>query len=58
MIVVIYLILGYWAVGRTIYRNKIVIGSYMTIVTQKFVLGCLFGWALIPIALLSMIFGK
>lgn len=58
MIAVIYLILGYWAVGRTLYRNKVVFGSYITIITQKFVLGCLFGWALIPIALLMMLFGK
>lgn len=58
MLAIIYLILGYWAVGRTLYRDKILFGSYITIITQKFVLGALFGWILIPIAILGLLFGK
>ncbi len=51
----IYMALGYWATGRTIYANKILIGAGNTIFLQKVIMGTLFGWALIPIAIIKMI---
>jgi hypothetical protein len=56
MIAVIYLVLGYWAVGKTIYANKIVIGSMWIFFCRKLAYAMLFGWILIPIALLKLIF--
>ncbi len=50
------MILGYWAVGKTIYANKIRIGTYTNLVTQRIVTGFLFGFILIPIALIKVIF--
>lgn len=58
MLVLIYIILGYWAVGRTIYKNRILIGSMTAIFCQKLALGIFFGWILIPIALIGMLFGR
>lgn len=31
MILVLYLILGYWATGKTIYANRILIGTWQGI---------------------------
>lgn len=58
MLVVIYIILGYWATGRTIYANKVVIYSGSTFICRKLAIGTFFGWFLIPWALLKMIFGR
>lgn len=58
VIFVIYLVLGYWATGKTIYRNKILIGTSNGIFIQKLALALLIGWILIPIAILFTIFGK
>lgn len=56
--VFIYLLLGYWAAGRTVYKNKILIGSFNAIFLRKFAVGFFFGWILIPIAILGLIFGR
>lgn len=32
---ILYIVLGYWSVGQTIYANKIIIGSDGNIVDQK-----------------------
>lgn len=58
MFAIIYLILGYWATGRTIYKNKILIGRGIDILFQRLVAGLLLGWILIPIAILGLIFGR
>ena len=50
---IIYAIAGYWATGRTIYANKILIGTNSAIFFQRFMWGILGGWILIPIALLK-----
>ncbi|MDE7434935.1 MAG: hypothetical protein K2N01_03800 [Lachnospiraceae bacterium] len=57
-IFIIYMVLGYWATGRTIYRNKILIGTGQAIFMQRLIMGVLLGWILIPIALLVAIFGR
>ena len=51
----IYMVLGYWATGRTIYANKILIGAGNNIFLQKVIMGTLLGWALIPVAIIKMI---
>lgn len=50
-----YLAAGYWATGKTIYANKIIIYSNSTsLFIQRVVYGGIFGWALIPWALIKM----
>ena len=53
---IIYLALAYWAAGKTIYKNKIQIGTIQGIFLQRLVLGALLGFILIPIAIIMMIF--
>lgn len=55
LLVFIYLAAGYWATGKTIYANKIIIYSSSTsLFIQRVVYGGLLGWALIPWALIKM----
>ncbi|WP_301204560.1 hypothetical protein [Bacteroides acidifaciens] len=56
MVGLIYLALGYWAAGRTIYRNSIIIGQNP--IFYRIFMGALLGWALIPVAVIGLIFGK
>lgn len=56
MVFLIYLILGYWAVGQTVYANKIVIYSGTAFYCKKIAIAFLIGWILIPIAILKCIF--
>ena len=37
---ILYIVLGYWSVGQTIYANR-------------FILGFMFGWVLIPVAIIK-----
>lgn len=53
--VILYLILGYWAVGKTIYRNKIVVTTMYNWFFTKLCLGTFLGIILIPIAILLTI---
>ena len=53
IIVIIYSALAYWAVGETIYKNKIVFHSFGQLFLQKMVLGFTFGVILIPIAVIK-----
>ena len=52
---IIYLILGYWATGQTIYKNKILIGTGQSIFFQRVAAGFLLGFILIPIASIRLI---
>lgn len=56
--VILYLALGYWATGRTIYANKILIGTEKGIFMQRMTMAILLGWILIPVAIIKMLFGK
>lgn len=58
MLVFVYMILGYWAAGRTIYKNYIMFGSFTSIFMRKAIAGLFLGWLLIPIAIISLIFGR
>ena len=56
VLLLIYMALGYWATGRTIYANKVLIGTEIGVFGRKLCMGFLFGWALIPWAIIKMIF--
>lgn len=56
ILILAYVVLGYWAVGKTIYANKIRMGTLSNIFLTRFILGCLLGWILIPFALLRSLF--
>ena len=56
--IIIYLILGYWATGRTIFRNRILIGTAQGIFLERVIMGFLLGWILIPLDIISLIFGR
>ncbi len=56
VILIIYCALGYWAVGQTIYRNKIRIGTLNGLFTQRVIMGILFGFILIPVAIIAAVF--
>ena len=58
MLFIVYMILGYWATGQTIYRGKILIGTWSSIFLQKLIVGTLLGFILIPIAILGCLFRK
>ena len=55
ILVFIYLAAGYWATGQTIYANKILIGAASDIFLQRVILGAIFGFVLIPIAIIKNI---
>lgn len=54
----IYMAFGYWATGRTIYANKILIGTGNAIFIRRLIWGTLLGWILIPVALIRTFLGK
>lgn len=56
ILALIYLVLGYWAVGETIYANKIRIGSEFNMILNQILLGLFLGFILIPIALIKKFF--
>ena len=53
--VLIYVILGYWATGHTIYKNSILIGTGQAIFMRRVIMGFLFGFILIPVAILRIL---
>lgn len=52
----IYIVLGYWAMGVTVYANKIRIGTAGNLFFNRLFLGMILGWILIPIAILRVVF--
>ena len=55
MELLIYMILGYWATGQTIYKNRILIGTAEKIFLDRVITGFILGPILIPWAVLSLI---
>ncbi len=51
----IYMAFGYWATGKTIYANKILIGTGTAVFMRKLIWGTLFGWILIPAAVIKIL---
>ena len=56
VVVILYLVLAYWAVGKVLYEDKILIGTAMGIFSKKMAIALLIGWLLIPIAMLKALF--
>lgn len=56
ILLIVYLVAGYWSTGQTIYANKIIIHSFGALFWRRFLLGMFLGWLLIPIAILKSIF--
>lgn len=55
----VYIAAGWWAANRTVYANRVIFGEYLTIMMQKFIVVLLFGWVLIPVALIkTFLFGR
>ena len=51
------LALGYWAVGETIYKNKILFSTQTGgIFIEKLVSALMLGWICIPVAIIKLIF--
>lgn len=58
MILIIYWILGYWATGVVLYRNKVVVYTEGALFSKKLIYGLVFGWLFIPIAILKSLLGS
>lgn len=56
ILVLIYWCVGYWAVGKTLYANQILIGTAGNIFLRKAIWAFLLGWILIPIAIIKSVF--
>lgn len=52
----VYAALGYWAAGKTIYANKIRIGTAKNLFGTRLGAGLFFGPVIIPIAIIRVIF--
>lgn len=58
ILVILYIILGYWATGKTIYANSVLIGAWNDIFIKRCCMGAILGWILIPVALIKTFSGK
>lgn len=56
VLALIYVIGGYWATGQTIYANKIIFHAFGELFLRRLIFGTMFGWVLIPVAILKSIF--
>ena len=52
----LYVVAGYWAVGKTIYANKVRIGTWTSLFLERLILGIFLGIVLIPIAIIKVFF--
>ncbi|SEW20376.1 hypothetical protein [[Clostridium] fimetarium] len=56
ILLILYIILGFYCTKKTIYANKIVFyQNFGDLFLQRFIYGILFGWVLIPWALIKKI---
>ena len=54
VIVLVYMVAGYWAVGRTIWRDKVILyTNWSAMVCKRWALGTFLGWLLIPWAIIK-----
>lgn len=59
VILIIYAVASYWATNKVLYEGKVVFYSSAYVhYMKKFLIGMMFGWILIPIAILKCIFFK
>ncbi len=57
ILVLIYVCAGYWAVGKTVYAKYEPKNPGVRF-ARKFLSGILFGWALIPVAVIKMLLNR
>ena len=58
ILLILYIIAGYWATKKTIYANKVVIYSgFGTFFIQRLIMGTVLGVVLIPWAIIKTIQG-
>lgn len=59
IILILYACAGYWAVGKTIFANKVIVSNKIGgAAFLRLFYGLLLGWCLIPIAIIKMLFHK
>ena len=58
LLIILYIILGYWATGKTLYANSVLIGTGQAIFLKKYTMGAILGWILIPIAIIKSLVGR
>ncbi|MGN0489868.1 MAG: hypothetical protein ACI4HO_11450 [Ruminococcus sp.] len=58
ILLLLYFVLGYWSTGKTIYANKVIFYRPGQLFLQKFGMGAILGWILIPWAIIKTILGK
>ena len=57
VLLIIYAAASYWATNKVLYEGKVVYYSSAYVhYMKKFLIGMMFGWILIPIAILKSIF--
>lgn len=58
ILIAIYMAAGYWAAGKTIYADKIMIGTWNGIFMRRLTMGTLLGVVLIPVAIIKSFAGR
>ena len=58
VLLLIYILAGWWAANRTIYANRVIVGQWNAIAIQKFIVALFLGWILIPVALIKLFFRR
>ena len=58
ILLIVYMVAGYWAAGKTYYADKIVFGTFGSFFIQRVLIGTIFGWVLIPWAIIKGLSGR
>ena len=58
LLIILYMILGYWATGKTLYANSILIGTGEGIFIKRCTMGAILGWALMPVAIIKCLVAR
>mgnify|MGYP003316556746 CR=1 FL=1 len=56
LLIIVYVVLGYWAAGVCFYENKIVFHAFGELFMKKLILGIFLGIVIIPVAFLKRLF--
>ena len=58
LVFILYMALGYWAVGEVVYRNMTRVGTPTSLFLSRVVLGTVIGFIVIPIAVIMSLCEK
>ncbi len=58
LLCIVYVIAAYWAAGKTIYANKIRVGTWMGLFCSRMAVSFCLGLILIPIAIFKSLKSK